>query len=137
VRPGGDGDVSETHRAWHTPRKSGRDLPSPVVIDNYLLAMSMAGILFCYDCETGKELWKERVGEKYSSSPLVAEGRAYFQNDAGETVVVEPGEKIKLVAKSKLDSQTDELFRAALVPSQGQIFIRSTKALYCVGAKPK
>src|SRR5262249_54384555 len=64
VRPGGSGDVTSTHRAWHTPRKSGRDLPSPVAIDKYLLAMSMAGVLTCYDCESGKELWKERVGVK-------------------------------------------------------------------------
>ncbi|HEV3021892.1 MAG TPA: PQQ-binding-like beta-propeller repeat protein, partial [Pirellulales bacterium] len=133
VRPGGEGDVTATRLVWHTPRKSGRDLPSPVVIDNYLLVMSMAGVLVCYDCASGKELWKERVGEKYSSSPLVTEGRAYFQNDAGETTVVEPGEKINIVARGKLESAPDELFRAALVPSNGRLLIRSTKALYCVG----
>ncbi len=132
VRPGGEGDVTETHRAWHTPRRSGRDLPSPVVIGRYLLAVSMAGILFCYDCESGKELWKERIGANYSSSPLVAEGRAYFQSDAGETTVVEPADELKIVAKSTLPSADDELFRSALVPSHGQIFIRSTKFLYCV-----
>lgn len=137
VRPGGEGDVTETHRAWHTPRKAGRDLPSPVVIDKYLLAMGMAGVLVCYDCESGKELWKERVGEKYSASPLVAEGRAYFQNDAGETVVIVPGEKMNIVAKSKLESEADELFRSALVPSQGQIFNRSTRHLFCIGDAPK
>ena len=40
---------------------------------------------------------------------------------------------MKIVAKSKLESDADEIFRAALVPSQGQIFIRSTKNLYCIG----
>jgi outer membrane protein assembly factor BamB len=134
VRPGGEGDVTAVDRVWHTPRRAGRDLPSPIVIDKYLLVVSMAGILTCYDCASGKELWKERIGEKFSSSPLVAEGRAYFQNDVGETTVVEPGEKLNVVAKSKLPSESDELFRAALVPSQGQIFARSTKYLYCIGA---
>ncbi len=133
VRPGGAGDVSETHRAWHVARKSGRDLPSPVVIDNYLLSTSMAGIMFCNDCLSGKELWKERVGANYSSSPIVSEGRAYFQNDAGETVVIKPGEKLEIVATNSLSPAADEIFRAALVPSQGQIFSRSTKALYCIG----
>ncbi len=137
VRPGGEGDVTASNRVWHTPRRAGRDLPSPVAIDNYLLVMSMAGILTCYDCTTGAELWKERVGEKFSSSPLVSEGRAYFQSDAGETVVVKPGDKLEIVAKSKLASESDELFRAALVPSQGQILIRSTKFLYCIGAAGK
>ena len=69
-----------------------------------------------------------------SKVPLVAEGRAYFQNDAGETFVVVPGEKLNLVAHSKLDSESDELFRSAIVPSQGQLLIRSTRHLYCIGA---
>ena len=133
VKPGGDGDVTATHRVWHTPRKGGRDLPSPVVIGDRLLAMSMAGILFCYDCQSGRELWKERVGAKYSSTPLVAEGRAYFQTEAGETTVIEPGDTMRVVAKSKLDSPPDELFRSAIVPCDGQLFIRSTKHLYCIG----
>lgn len=133
ARPGGEGDVTDQDRVWHTPRRAGRDLPSPVVIDKYLLVISMAGILTCYDCASGKELWKERIGEKFSSTPLVAEGRAYFQNDVGETFVVEPGEKLNVVARGKLASESDELFRSALVPSQGQIFIRSTKHLYCIG----
>ena len=133
VRPGGAGDVSQTHRAWHVPRKSGRDLPSPVVIDNYLLSVAMAGIMFCNDCRTGEELRKERVGANYSSSPIVSEGRAYFQNDAGETVVIKPGKKLDIVATNTLSPADDEIFRAALVPSQGQIFSRSTKVLYCIG----
>lgn len=132
VRPGGNGDVTETHRVWHTPRRAGRDLPSPVAIDQFMLAVSMPGILFCYDCATGKELWKERIGANYSSSPLVAEGRAYFTSDAGETVVVVPGEKLNIIAKSTLSSEPDELFRSAIVPNQGQLLIRSTKYLYCV-----
>lgn len=137
VRPGGEGDVTKSDRVWHTPRRAGRDLPSPVAIDKYLLVMSMAGILNCYECESGRELWKERVGEKYSSSPLVSEGRAYFQNDAGETTVVEPGEKLKIVGKSKLPSEPDELFRAALVTSNGVIFIRSNRHLFAIGSGAK
>jgi outer membrane protein assembly factor BamB len=136
VRPGGEGDVTETHRAWHTPRKSGRDLPSPVVVDKYLLAISMNGVLSCYDCTSGKELWKERLGAKYSASPLVVGRQVYFQNDEGETTVIEPGDTMKIVATNKLDSPAEELFRAAIVPSLGQLFIRSTKNLYCIADKP-
>jgi outer membrane protein assembly factor BamB len=136
VRPGGEGDVTKTHRAWHTPRKAGRDLPSPVVVDNYLLAISMNGVLSCYDCTSGKELWKERLGAKYSASPLVVGRRVYFQNDEGETTVIEPGEKLTIVATSKLESPNDELFRSAIVPSLGQLFIRSTKNLYCIAESP-
>ncbi len=83
----------------------------------------------------GKELWKERIGPKYASTPLVAEGRAYFLSEEGRPIVVEPGAEMKIVAESKLASDSDELFRAAIVPCQGQLFIRSSKFLYCIGAK--
>ena len=133
VRPGGSGDVTATHRVWHTKRRAGRDLPSPVVIGNYVLGLSMAGVLVCYDATSGKELWKERIGPKFSASPLVSEGRAYFQDEEGGTVVIEPGPEMKRVAESKLASESDELFRSQIVPCQGQLFIRSNKFLYCIG----
>ena len=64
----------------------------------------------------------------------MSQGRAYFESEEGGTVVVEPGEEMKIVAKSKLPSESDELFRASLVPCQGQIFIRSNKFLnYFIG----
>ena len=133
VRPGGTGDVTGTNRIWHTPRRAGRDLPSPVVVGDYLLGCSMGGVLVCYDCQSGKELWKQRIGPKFSTTPLVAEGRAYFQSEEGQTIVIEPGPEMKIVGESKLDSASDELFRAAIVPCQGQLFIRSNKSLYCIG----
>ena len=91
------------------------------MIGKYMLAISMPGILFCYDTETGRELWKERLDANYSSTPLVAEGHAYFQNDAGQTTVIEPGDEIKVVAKGALKSDGDELFRAVPVPSGGEL----------------
>ena len=136
VRPGGEGDVTETHRQWHTPRRAGRDLPSPVVAGNYLLGCSMPGILFCYDCQSGEEMWKERIGPKYTTTPLVAEGRVYFLSEEGDvTVLVPKDEGPEILAENKLDSASDELFRSSIVPCQGQLLIRSTKHLYCIGAK--
>ncbi len=133
VRPGGDGDVTGSHRVWHTQRRAGRDLPSPLVIDKYLLACSMAGILCCYETDGGKQLWKERIGPKFCSTPLAAEGRAYFLSEDGQTIVVKPGESIERVAENKLPCDDDELFRASIVPCRGQLFIRSNKYLYCIG----
>jgi len=43
IRPGGQGTVTETHMAWHSPRKTGRDLPSPIVVKKTLLAMEQEG----------------------------------------------------------------------------------------------
>jgi outer membrane protein assembly factor BamB len=133
VRPGGQGDVTRTHMAWHTPRRSGRDQPSPLVVGDYLLVMNMAGIVTCYEAATGKEVGKERLSGKFSSSPIAAGGLAYFQSDEGTTYVLEPGPTIKVVAHNDLGAPTGEDFRASLTPARGQIFSRSDRALYCIG----
>src|SRR5262245_37261378 len=59
IKPGGSGDVTKSHMAWHTPRKNGRDQPSPILVDDYLVVCSMQGITSCYQASTGKPLWTE------------------------------------------------------------------------------
>jgi outer membrane protein assembly factor BamB len=135
VRPGGDGDVTKSHLAWHTPRRGARDQPSPIVIGEYVLVADMGGVTTCYEAKSGKELWKERLNGKFSSSPIAAGGLAYYQSDEGTTYVLEPGPKMKLVARNNLGTGGDEVFRASLTPSAGQIFSRSDRALYCIGRK--
>ena len=134
VKPGGTGDVTKSHMAWHTPRKVGRDQPSPIVIGNFMIAVSMDGIGCCYDVKTGRELWKDRLGGKHTSSPIAANGLAYFQSDSGETIVVKPGPKMDIVARNVLPTTPDEIYRASLAPSNGQIFSRSNKTLYCISS---
>ena len=134
VKPGGDGDVTQSRMAWHTPRRVGRDQPSPIVIGDFMLAVSMDGIGCCYDVKTGHELWKDRLGTKFTSSPIAANGVVYFQSDTGETVVVKPGPKLEVLNRNSLPAATDEIFRASLAPSRGQMFSRSNKTLYCLAS---
>lgn len=135
VRPGGAGDVTTTHMAWHSPRKGGRDQPSPILVGEYLIVANMAGITTCYHSANGKELWKDRLRGAFTSSPIAAGGLVYFQNEAGETFVLEPGPKMKLVAENTLGADAGEIFRASLTPSHGQLFARSQTHLYCIGKK--
>ena len=132
VKPGGEGDVTQSHMAWHTPRRVGRDQPSPIVIGDFMLAVSMDGIGCGYDVKTGRELWKDRLGTKFTSSPIAANGLAYFQSDSGETVVVKPGPKLEILNRNQLPAASDEIYRASLAPSRGQMFSRSNKKLYCL-----
>jgi outer membrane protein assembly factor BamB len=135
IKPGGSGDVTATHMAWHTPRKGGRDTPSPIVVGKFVIVTDMKGVFTCYDALDGHEYWKERIGGNFSGSPIAANGLVYFVDEAGRTVVIEPGETLKIVAENTLSSADDEIFRASPTPCDGQILIRSTKVLYCVGKK--
>ena len=134
VRPGGRGDVTKSHMAWHTPRKGGRDQPSPILAGNFLVVANMAGLATCYDAPTGKVLWSDRLKGSFSSSPVAAGGRVFFQNEAGDTTVIEPGPELSVVASNTLGAK-GEVFRASLIPCGGQWFTRSDKAAYCIGAK--
>jgi outer membrane protein assembly factor BamB len=136
VRPGGRGDVTESHRGWHTPRRVGRDLPSPAVVDGRLIVVSMSGTASCYDAKTGERLWEEKLGVKgqFAASPLVIDGHVLIQNVyGGGTVVIKPGPERDIVAINELGAEVSELFRATLAPIQGRMFARSLSMLYCIG----
>ena len=133
VRPGGSGDVTKTRMAWHTKRRGGRDLSSPILVRDFIFVVSMSGTATVYDAKTGRELWKEKLGGKFSASPISAGGLVYVQSEAGETFVIELGEKPKVVARNKLDTPGKEIFRSSMAPSGGRLFFRSDKAAYCVG----
>jgi outer membrane protein assembly factor BamB len=121
---------------WSAPRRGGRDLPAPIAVGDYVIVSSMSGIATCYDAKTGKEHWKERLGGQFSSSPIAIAGLVYFQNEAGETVVIEPAPTLRIVARNSLGGGPDELFRASLTPLDGRIYSRSTTHLYCIGQSP-
>lgn len=123
----------EQHRVWHTPRRSGRDLPSPCVVGGHLLVMSMQGMLTSYSTETGVVEWSERVGGNYSASPTVWKERAFFLGEEGETVVIDPEAAEHVVARSTLGANDSEIFRASIAAHEGQLLIRSDQFLYCIG----
>jgi outer membrane protein assembly factor BamB len=134
VRPGGDGDVTATHRPWHTARTTGRDLSSPIVVDGVMLTMSLRpeALLDGYDAATGRQLFKQRVGGRVAASPVSWSGKAFFLRENGETVVVDPRAEQPVVGVNSLSAPEDEIFRASIAPSQGQLLIRSNTRLYCV-----
>ena len=135
LRPGGRGDVTQSHMVWHTPRPVGRNLASPVLEGNHLLTVSMEGKAYCYDRETGRELWAEPLKGGYTASPLVAGGLFYLLEDSGRTLVIKPDDKLNVVATNDLGAGNGEVFRTALIPCEGRIFTRSDRAAYCIGTK--
>jgi outer membrane protein assembly factor BamB len=135
VRPGGQGDVTGSRMLWHTPRRNGRDGPSPILVGDYLLVSNMQGIANVYDAKTGKELWKGRIGTgQITASPIAVGNRVYFLFETGEAVVLDPpGPEPKVIARNALDHEPGEIFRATPTPVGGRMLIRSDRALYCVG----
>jgi hypothetical protein len=133
VRPGGEGEVADSRMVWHTPRRGGRDVSSPILVDNYLIVVNLAGVATCYDAAGGKQLWQERLTGSLSASPILIGGLIYVQNEAGETLVIRSGDKLDVVARNDLGAPQGEIFRSTLAPSGGRFYMRSDRAAYCVG----
>ena len=116
-------------------RRGGRDLPSPIVVGNYLLVTRLRpGLASCYDVTTGAELWTQRMDGGFSSSPIAVNGLVYVTDEGGTTYVIRPGKKFDLVATNRLAEEAGkEIFRASPTPIQGRLLLRSDTTLYCIG----
>ena len=130
IRPGGKGNVTDTHIAWRTTRGAAY-VPSPIISGRYLLMVADSGIASCFEARTGKRHWMERLPGGHSPSPVSADGLIYFVSDRGVTTIVRPSETFAVIAKNELG----ESVSASPAISQGQIFLRTHQHLYCIGSK--
>lgn len=133
VEPGGQGDVTESRMSWHTPRRGGRDLPSPALAGNVMLVIGMSGVATGYDVNDGTELWKQRLGGNHSGSPVVSGSLVYTLAEEGEILVLRPGKKLEIVTRLPIRLDDEEVFRASLAISRSQLLARSDRRLYCIG----
>ena len=83
-------------------------------------------------CASDSALFLEAaVNSHVSASPLLAEGRLYCVSEKGTTTVLKLGKEPSVLAVNALP----DTILASPVASGGTIFLRSDKALYCVGGK--
>lgn len=129
VRPDGKGDVTDSHVAWHTQQVKCY-VPSPVLVDNYLIVADDRGTANCFETGKGERLWQGRMGSHFSASLVTAGGLVYFQADNGQTRVVKPGPDMEIVSENELGERS----YASPAISDGQLFIRGEKHLFCIGA---
>ena len=130
VRPGGRGDVSQTHIVW-SERKGVPGVPSPLYYQGRVYTFLNGGIVFCRVAETGKLVYSGRMGVlgDYYSSPVAADDKVYIASAEGVVIVLDAGEELKILARNQLESAI--LATPALV--DGQIYVRTESHLYAFG----
>jgi hypothetical protein len=139
IRPGAVGDISPQEGkadspfiAWRQPKASGYT-PSAIVHQGRVYLVHDTGIMGVYAADTGRELFKARVGgvgHTFSASPVAAGKYIYFLDEDGTTVVVEGGDVYKEVAQNPLN----EMSLASPAVADGALFIRTEKKLYRIGS---
>jgi outer membrane protein assembly factor BamB len=128
IRPGGRGDVTQTHVAWKFTREAPKN-PSPIIVGQELYMVSDRGVLTCLDALTGEARWIERLGGNYSASPVYPvypDGRLYFCSEEGQTFVLAPGKEFKLLAANQLDGR----LMASPAVAGDALFLRTDGHLY-------
>jgi outer membrane protein assembly factor BamB len=129
IKPDGKGDVTKSHVVWQQ-REGGFYVPSPVCKDNLLFATMTTGVLHCLDAATGKIIWTQKMGPQYASA-VIAGGLIYMPKDDGVITVIKPGLKFESVAVNALG---EKMFASPAI-SNGKIYLRGVKNLYCIKNK--
>jgi len=115
-------------------------VPSMVVHRGHLFAVQDPGVASCWNCETGQEVWRERLGGTFTASLVLVGERLFATNEAGQTLIFQANpEKFVRIAENQLG---DEVYATPAICG-GRIYMRVVEkpagrrqeVLYCLGEK--
>jgi outer membrane protein assembly factor BamB len=89
--------------------------------------------MFCLYARTGREIYgRQRLRPgTYSGSPVLADDKIYITNEDGVTSVIKAGPAFHVLAENEFDDYT----LSSPAVSNGQLFFRTTKFLWAIGAR--
>jgi hypothetical protein len=127
VKPDLEGDVTDKAVVWKLKTHVGK-YASPILVDGLIYTVAEESFLTCLDAATGETVWTERIGGKFASSPIYADGRLYFFDQQGTTTVLKPGRTFEVLARNTLEDG----FMASPAASGKAFFLRTRMHLYRV-----
>jgi outer membrane protein assembly factor BamB len=135
-----DGDASGGRHAtaWVTRnvKELSSDVPTPAFYDGDFFVLSdLRKSLSRVDPHSGKPKWVVSTpgGAKYEASPLAADGKIYLINFNGQVAIINAADG-KLQRVIPMDETKDRgQIRSSISAAHGQLFIRTTRKLFCVG----
>ena len=132
VRAGGRGDVTETHKLWEVG--VGANVTTPLFHAGYLYWSHDKGLAQCLAAVDGETLFRERyeVRDRVYASLVAGDEKFYAQLRDGTCLVLAAKPEYEVLAENKLGNG-EELFSATPALVDGQIFLRSSAAVYCIG----
>jgi hypothetical protein len=130
------GNVTATHRLWQT-RLPKECVGSPVITAGHAYVVTQFGSIVCLDLKDGNKLAEKRLTGQGAlsgswSSPVLAGGKLFVPNQSGEVFIVKPTPELEILG---INPAGDEATCASPAISDGQIFLRTYKALWCIGGK--
>ncbi|MBL9130636.1 MAG: PQQ-binding-like beta-propeller repeat protein [Verrucomicrobiaceae bacterium] len=111
--------------------KNAPKMCSPVLHNGLLFYVDDGGILSCVDTKTGEALYRERLGGKFSSSPILAGDKLIVGSREGVVSIVAAAREFRILSQNTLDGPV----MASPATDGEALFIRTEKALYKI-ARP-
>ena len=109
VRPGGSGDVTESHASWSANRNIP-EIPSPLLHNGIIYLVRAGGVLAATDAANGKTLYRNKVdalGGQCTASPVCANDHLYLVASHGAIAVVATGKEFKAIHSYELGEQSE------------------------------
>ncbi len=106
-------------------------VPTPVLKDNRLYMVSDDGIASCVDAKNGKQIWKNRVGGNFGSSPIVVGEKLLLISLNGEATILHAGDRFQILGKVDLGGPV----AATPAYSQGHLLLRVNDEIRCLGGQ--
>ncbi|NQT36732.1 MAG: PQQ-like beta-propeller repeat protein [Planctomycetes bacterium] len=137
VRAGGKDNVTDTHVRWTS--RDGSYVPSPVIHKGKLYWVSDQGIAYCADVKTGETVYRERLprraggggGKPFYASVVLTGDKLICVSRRGGSFVLTAKPQFEQLAHNEFPSD-DSDFNASPAISDGQVFLRSNRFLYCI-----
>ena len=145
IKLGGKSDVTESHTVWEG-KATGR-IVSPIAIGDHIFGFDR-GIANCISAESGESVFKERLPADKSKSgggggrrgpssdycsPVSADGKIYQFTKTGTCYVIDAKPEFNVLAVNSLNDGSE--FNSTPAISEGKIYVRSNKHLYCIAAQ--
>lgn len=126
IRPGGQGDVTQSHIAW-TADYNLPDICSPLSSGKLVFLLTTEGTLTCYDTKDSQMIWERHFEATFRSSPTLVGDQVYLMNEEGVMSIVTASREYKQLGRAELgeDSNCSPAFL------DGRIYIHGTQNLYC------
>lgn len=138
IKAGGSGELGDESIAWISKERSelSSDVPTPAFYDgDFFILSDVRKALSRVEPRTGKVKWTISTPgrSKYEASPLAADGKIYLINFDGEVAVINAADG-QLIRVIPMEGEEIEGFvRSSIAAAHGQLFVRTTKKLYCIG----
>jgi outer membrane protein assembly factor BamB len=134
IQDGGHGLVTDTHLAWKFKEYTA-DCVTPLFYKDKLFVLDGdRQMMTCLDPKTGQKKWQGNLGvhDIFRASPTGADDKIYCLSEAGTVVVLSAGDEFKILSTI---STGESPVRASIAAAHGELFIRTARNLYCVGAR--